>query len=238
MKQSKEEFIEEQFDLACETFDSRVYPKEDGIMCKIHDAFGSRKSKHHNCIGCNLDDSTHHVFMFLTNSSGYQDLHLAFTTYILLLYILVEKMETIFEIIGLPESYRLRHFQIFKKTKKWANFIKHPKAFVLCHHPQYVLENYKGWNKKTQKDKIIIDTEFVFKYYSGDTYKNELFKILTNKSNIVVEVPNIKKLTDDFIDGLERFVQLIENNEVYREILNDKATFENYFTEETDNLDK
>jgi hypothetical protein len=240
MIDTSKEFVEEQFDLAFDIFEKKVYPESDsdGLMCKVHNAFGSNKSKSHNCLGCNLDESTHHIYMFLSEPSGHKDLQLAFTTYIILLYLIVERIETIFEIIGLPETYRIKHFHIFLKTKKWANFIKHPKAFVLCHHPYYVLENDSTWIKKAQKSKIIIDNGFVFKYYSGDDNKKDLFKQLTNKDNVVVEIPNLELFTEEFTDGLIKFVQLIENNEVYREIIRDKSTIENYFTEDTDNNEK
>jgi hypothetical protein len=49
MKDTSEKFVEEQFDLAFDIFAKKVYPvaDADGLMCKIHDAFGSSKSKHH-----------------------------------------------------------------------------------------------------------------------------------------------------------------------------------------------
>lgn len=98
----------------------------DGLMCKIHDAFGSNKSKHHNCLGCNLDSSTHHIYMFLNQKDKHNDLELSATTYILLMYLAIERLNTIFEIIGLPDTYRQKHFHVFQKITKWANFIKHP----------------------------------------------------------------------------------------------------------------
>lgn len=239
MKEEKYSFRDE-FEHAIEVFESRVYPGDemDGLMCEIHDAMGSNKSKHHNCLGCNLDSSTHHIYMFLTQKDGHDDLELSYTNYILLLYLAVERIETIFEIIGLPDEYRRRKFQIFQNVKKWANFIKHPKAFVLCHHPEYYLENDPEIIGKKKVANVIIDTAFVFKYYSGDNNKKELFKIIANKDNVIVELPNLVKLTDEFCNGLSNFVKLIKNNEVYRDILSDKSTIENYFTEEIDNKDK
>ena len=127
---------------------------------------------------------------------------------------------------------------LFQKIKKWANFVKHPKAFVLCHHPEYFLENDPEIIERKKNANVLIDTAFVFKYYSGDDNKKDLFKLIANKDNVIVEFPNVVKLTTEFCEGLTSFVKLIKNNEVYRDILNDKATIENYFTEDMDNKDK
>ncbi|WP_157447002.1 hypothetical protein [Cytophaga aurantiaca] len=241
MANTKKNQVEIDFEKCADIFGDLIYPEEnnlDGLMCKIHDAFGSNKSKHHNCLGCNLDRSTHQIFMFLYRKDKHDDLELSATTYLLLMYLVIERLETIFEIIGLPDAYRDKHFHIFKMINKWANFIKHPKAFVLCHHPTFVTENDKKIIELKRQSKIIIDTQFVFKYYSTDNNKKELFKELANKSDVLVLYPDFKQITKDFCDGLIKFVRLIENNEVYREILSDKTTIQDYFTEELENSEK
>ncbi len=227
----------DEFYLATDVFEKKIYPdvKMDGLMCKIHDAFGSNKSKHHNCLGCNLDTSTHHLYMFLTQKDGHNDLELSYTNYVLLMYLAVVKVETVLEIIGLPEEYKKKHFHIFQKIKKWANFIKHPKAFVLCHHPEFYLENDPDIIKKKKSANVIIDNAFVYKFYSDGNNNKELFKLIANKDEVIVELPNVVKLTEGFCEELNSFVKIIANNEVYRDILNDKSTIENYFTEEIDN---
>lgn len=240
MKKNRKTQTEIDFEKCAEIFENLIYPDEnqDGLMCKIHDAFGSTKSKHHNCLGCNLDSSTHHLYMFLYQREKHNDLELSATTYILLMYLLIERVNTIFEIIGLPEAYRLKHFHVFQKITKWANFIKHPKAFVLCHHPMFVTENYIDLTKMKKSAKLVVDTAFVFKYYSGDNNKKELFEHLANQADVLVIYPDFSNLTTEFCNSLIKFVQLIERNEVYRDILNDKTTIFNYFTEDTENSEK
>jgi len=226
-----------EFEKCADIFESIAYPDEnmDGLMCKIHDAFGSNNTKHHNCLGCNLDSSTHQIYMFLTQKDNHTDLELSATIYILLMYLLIERIQTIFEIIGLPESYRIKYFQVFQRINKWANFIKHPKAFVLCHHPVFILENDPELNILKKESQVIIDNSFIFKYYSGDNNKKELFQELANKNDVLVIYPDFVKLTQDFCQALTKFVELIEKNEVYRDILNDKATIKDFFTEEIEN---
>lgn len=231
-------FVIEEFLICSDTFESLIYPQEDGLMCKIHNAFGSNITKHHNCLGCNLDNSTNHIFKFLEQEEIHSDLELSATTYILLIYLLIERIETIFEIIGLPEAYKKKHFDIFQKIKKWANFFKHPKAFVLCHHPEFYLENDPKFIAVRNNANIIIDNAFVFKYYSGDNNKKELYTKLANEKKVYVALPNIVLLTKELCEGLQNFVALIENNEVYRDILNDQTTIQDYFLEDIENNEK
>jgi hypothetical protein len=233
---SEEKTIIEQFQKSKEVFDEKIFDNEHGdIMCKIHSFFGTGESNKHNCIGCNLNDMTNNISKHLTSvgeSEYITNLQSPFMLYIMLLYLTGERIETIFKIIHLPEPYRLKHFGVLQKIKKWANFYKHPGPFVLCHHPSYVIESDSKWKRSAHSEKTVIDTKFVQEYYSSENKNNELFKKLANKKGVIVEVPDIVKLTTDFVVCLEKFVLLIENNEVFREILNDKSTLQDYFINE------
>lgn len=77
--------------------------------------------------------------------------------------------------------------------------------------------------------RLFINNEFIFKYYSGDNNNADSYKKLSNKSHVVVVVPNIVDHTTKFCDGILSFLNIIEKNEVYREILNDKTTRRDYF---------
>lgn len=134
----------------------------------------------------------------------------------------------------MPDSYKDSHFKVFQQIRKWANFIKHPKAFILTHHPDYGFEDCGfDFGKKFQ---LIINDQFVQQYYKGarnqDEQKRinkELFEKLKNKRDILVSFPDIVKLTNKLCYSIEKFVELIVRNPIYVEILNDDSTISNYF---------
>lgn len=208
--------------------------KKDGdspMACEIHNYLGD--DNHHNCIGCNLADTEEHIFNNLKKYRSFNDLREASTTHLLLCYIMVERIDEVFKIINIPESYRIQYFNAFSIIKKWANFIKHPKAFILVHHPEYLLENDPEL-PIIKKDSIKIDTDFIKTYYSGSKNNPKLYSLLTNKKDVYVILPELAPLTKSFFEEIRLFINLIRDNSVYRHLLNDKSTFENYFISEQD----
>ena len=221
-----------QIDEAFLEFKNEIYPHEgDSVMCAIHEKFGSLEGTKHNCLGCNLADSTQWIHNYLhtsltTEQTSLQEFYFG---YLLQLYLLVERVYIVFNIIGLPEEYRCRHFSTFQQVHKWANFIKHPKSFLLVHHPQYFMDGDPDTRIDRSKFGVVIDQEFVLTYYAGPDNNSKLHKLLTNKTNVAVLFPNVLKLTEDVCSCIHKFINVIGNNEVYREVLNSRTTFDNYF---------
>jgi hypothetical protein len=202
--------------------------------CKIHNAFGGQEGQHHNCLGCNFADSSDMILRYLEQHEELTDIQQDFTVYILLLYLLVERIEIVFDIIQLPDTYKAKHFKVFQQIRKWANFIKHPKSFILTHHPVYDFENSSTVHQ--QQFTETIKDSFVEQYYKGHTDQNdqkkqnkELYNKLRNKKDILVLFPDIAQLTDKLCYSYNKFVDLIINNDVYIEILNDETTISTYF---------
>src|SRR5690606_38630045 len=104
-------------------------------------------------------------------------------------------------------------------------FLKHPKSFLLVHHPNY---SYEGINDEVYSG-TVINTVFVKKFFAGEFNNKELFKMLNNKEDISVIYPNPLKLTEDFCNAQKNFCSLIENNQIVREILDGKATLKDYY---------
>ena len=205
--------------------------------CKIHDAFGGLEGGHHNCLGCNFADSTNLILKYLERNEELTDIQQDFTIYILLLYLLVERIEIVFDIIQLPTSYRDKHFKVFQRIRKWANFIKHPKSFILTHHPVYDFEN--SGEKHEKKFTAIINEQFVDQYYKGQKDPNdqkktnrELYNRLRNKKNVMVLFPDIANITDNLCYSYNKFIDLILNNAICKEILMDETTISAYFENE------
>lgn len=113
--------------------------------------------------------------------------------------------------------------------KQWANFIKHPKAFMLVHHPTFIFEGFKipaeSWKfKKSDDYEIKIDSDFVKEYYSGGDKNKKLYDKLIKKEDVLVVLPNPVKLMTEFCNAQKYFVELICGNQVFRDLLSEKAT--------------
>lgn len=231
--------VQEKFKECFDIFSTKAVD-EDGLpnACKIHDAFGGLDGgQHHNCLGCNFADSTNLILRYLEQHEELSDIQQDFTIYILLLYLLVERIEIVFDIIQLPDTYRDKHFKVFKQIRKWANFIKHPKSFILTHHPEYDFEGSDTEHKKPFTETI--NEQFVEQFYKGqkDTSdqkktNKELYNRLRNKKDVLVLFPDIAKLTDKLCYSYNKFVDLILTNDAYKEILNDETTISTHFENE------
>lgn len=216
-----------------EAFDEHGSP----LACKIHDAFGGMSGEHHNCLGCNFSDSTLLISNYLDKYMEMTDIQQDFTIYILLQYLIVERMDTVLEILQVPQGFKEKHFKVFQQIRKWANFIKHPKSFILTHHPEFDFEDSGFQYKKVFS--LTINEQFVEVYYKGqknpDDQKRtnrELYNKLKNKKDIIVMFPDIAKLTDKLCNAICKFTEIITKNDVYIEILNDESTISNYFENE------
>lgn len=206
----------------------------DTLFCNIHSNF----TQGHNCVACNLNSSNRLIQIFLLEYKNFYDSKLIFTNFILLLYLQVEVCNEYFNIMSIPENYRLKHFQIFQEVKYWANFLKHPKGFMLVHHPNWSFEgriSKRFPESKLKKSNPMLDSEFIKKYYSGDKNNNELYKILIRKENLDVIFPNPINLITKFTEAQKKFAEIISKNEIVREMLNDKTTLEEYFSQTEDN---
>jgi hypothetical protein len=204
-------------------------------MCSINEAFVEFHENGHNCLGCNLQDDVSLIENFLKSAEHYESASDVFRVYIMLLYLFSEKIFEIKKIIGLPQAYKEREFEIFRTIKLWANFFKHPKAFILTHHPSYYFESDSEVEsiRRITSNKII-DLEFLRKYYKGEDanrYKN-LIGELRNNENVKVIIPSLDDLTQEFCEACGFFIEIIKENKAYREILNDLTTLEHYFESE------
>ena len=80
----------------------------------------------------------------------------------------------------------------------------------------------------------VIDQSFVNEFYSAPTHNKKLWDALENKNSVAVLFPDPIKLTEQFCDAVLKLVSLLENNEVCKELLMSRTTYENYFTVETE----
>jgi len=202
------------------------------LVCKLHTRFGEIDPDGHNCFGCNLQHEVDRVAMFLESSTAVNNADQFATSYIMNLYLLGERILEIMRIIGLPRLYKRDVFEVFWLVKLWANFFKHPKAFVLVHHPLYFVEKVVPQTAYKLEDYLIIDDKFVKKYYSGeDANKYQyLFDNFRQNPKVCVRFPELIGLTERFCTATEVFIETIISNQVYLEILSDIGTLRDYFT--------
>ena len=117
------------------------------------------------------------------------------------------------------------------QIRKWANFIKHPKGFILCHHPVFTAIDAPRYKDLYDHAKLRISLDFLQKFYTGPDHDKELYEILENQERVVVVLPNIYSLTQEFCDAMDRFVQLLRENKIFRELLATRTTFTDYWND-------
>lgn len=222
------EVFEETFVKFVEFHNFQKKGEYDTLFCNIHNNFQNG----HNCVACNLNDSNRRIENFLLGYRLFNDVNTTFTNFIFLLYLQVECIFEYINIIQIPENYVQKKFQILFTVKRWANFLKHPKSFLLVHHP--IWEFKKDVNVFINDNKPVIDTEFVKKFYVGDSKNKELLKLLSNKEDLTVLFPNPIELIEDFCQAQKRFADLISKNQFVRDVLNDKATIIEFYETESE----
>jgi hypothetical protein len=238
-EQGVEVLTQEQFVQAFGIFSESVQNHQ--LMCRIYDVFAGPEDRNHNCLGCNFDELTDQVFKFLficSQNKGLFSLQQAFSIYVLLLNGIWERIRDVFDIIKLPEGYRVRYFSPFVKIRRWANFFKHPKSFAwLVHHPIYTIENSEHSKQYVNNKFLRIDDEFVKEYYASEKAQGLTKKFEGVGDKVVIFLPDIISLTKDICSSLEKFIEIVTENPVYREILDEKSTLVDYLIEIDKNSD-
>ncbi|WP_299155866.1 hypothetical protein [uncultured Christiangramia sp.] len=220
------------FEKVFDIFVDANYQNDSTLFCSIHNSF----NRGHNCIGCNLDSNNRRIENFLIQFKYFSDINLTFTSFILLLYLQVECITEYFKIIEIQERYRTKHFQVFTLIKRWANFLKHPKAFMLVHHPNWSFENRifaDAYVKKLYKNtNPTIDSSFINRYYNSDKNNKDLYRKLEKKEDLLVMFPDPIEIIKDFTNAQIKFVELISENSIARELLEDQTTIEKHFNQD------
>lgn len=195
----------------------------DSLFCTIHNNF----KVGHNCVACNLHESNRRIQAFLLGYKHFTDTYTVLTSFILLLYLQVENIDVYFKIMQLSDDQRKHDFQPLITIKRWANFLKHPKTFLLVHHPNWKVETDQPFDA-TASGKII-DTIFVNKYYAGRDHNVELYNELLKERDITVLFPDPVNIIEQFCKAQKKFVDLIEQNQKYRDLLDNQATIHDFY---------
>ena len=234
----EEEHVKAYFSGLHAQFEKEAFSPDDGpIPCLIHKVFTPKSKKdehclsHHNCIGCNLADQVLLIENFLRAHETQYRIQFSFTTYIILCYLLVERMDTILNIIQIHDEIRAEDFKILNLIRKWANFIKHPKAFVLTHHAAFTHPGSPAFEALRDAALLKIDRDFVFRWWTeADEKKDkELFSELENRDSVLVIFPDLKETTTALCSAMNKFNALFEKNDAFVRLLKNRSTFLHYW---------
>lgn len=208
--------------------------------CKIYDKLTEGDVTKQDSIGQNFNQ----LIIRLDNNwfEKYlptDDLDYYFFNYFLLLYLFIERVDIIFDIISdkgktkLFNDFQQQNFKTLRKINKWANFIKHPKEFLFTHWPKYYIE---GETIELQDGDVKIDTDFIFNHYFSESKERPI--ILQNNKSVYVEIPNLEIITTEFCKEMNIFFEFICNNQIVADFLKKKSTIENFYNfDETETKD-
>ena len=212
-----------------------INAKQYGLFCDLHDAqlYDGDASNDHNCIGCNLDEYSQVLVNALKVESEFKSEYELFSRFVVNAYILNERIRVYTKILSFDDATFNAEFPTLRSIMKWANFIKHPKAFMLVHSPNYTFDNSADKaHKLSQKNYTIIDQAFIEHYYSGPGNNAGLYATLTNQKDVLVIFPEMSTLSNVFSEDCKKFIKMILDTKAYRDILKDKTTIANYFSEQ------
>lgn len=215
--------------------------RPDGLTkaCDIYDSLTQKNKEQVDCLGENFNrliQSIYEEFLENYHPTANTSLDYYFNNYILWLYLVVERVDFIFDLLTYRDvnpdvdlkgniflEYYQDEFKVFNIIKKWANFIKHPKQFLFCHYPSYVFD------KPTEENITIIDSKYIVKYFSGS---KESPIDLTNKKDVYVIIPNLTDLTEQFCETFLKFIALITENSIVANRLRKKTVIEDYYRQQ------
>lgn len=215
-------------------FEKQLIEPDGGrsFACKIWDVMTDKNENHENCLGENFNQLIQTInddFFENYTPSQKTKLPFYFTTYILWLYLIIERIDFVFDVVNKDKKSKLftdfkeHNFKTSQLIKKWANFIKHPKEFIFSHWPEYIMEGLEIMNGS---ESVIINEEFVKRHY---TKSGSRINELENCDSVIVVVPELTKLTSDFCGELNIFFDFICDNRIVSDFLRKKTTLEYYY---------
>ena len=204
-------------------FKQKIYEK-DGIpaVFKIQQVLKQRKSEQ-NSFAYSLADSIHLIANFLNKNKTLRDIQEDYSSFILLQNLLVNRLDTILDIVKMPNEIREKEFKIFQQINAWAYFLKPHTAFISKYPTIYVFENNIRAHD-FESYSLIVNNYFVNKYNKAQLNRSNFFTGLTkmgynleriNEKPILLILPNISEITNQLCDAINKFVDVILSDEKY-----------------------
>ncbi len=239
--QPKANFFSEQTKLAAAYFEQwhHAFKSKTGDRgersryCQLFDVFEDREKRElinagvkeddipsfHNCLGCNFEEGCMNVLDFLKEFEGTEKTRTYLTVYTLLFYTLAERLAVVYQELGVVngKQFDWQQFPVLRNIKHWANFFKHPKAYMFLHHPGYFLENDPDRPNFMINGEV--DTVFVDSFYRAGADNIKLRSLFENKKGWNIIFPDLLQMTKDLCDEVDKacdFVMQPSNVEVLR----------------------
>jgi hypothetical protein len=110
------------FKTCYDVFQRELFNSEGCINTyKIHQAFITHKDTDPYCFGCSLSDSLLLITNYLKTDTFYSVRKKRFTEYFLLLNLLVDRIETMLDILKIDDYYRQKAFKVFQEIRDYTN---------------------------------------------------------------------------------------------------------------------
>ncbi|TAH42335.1 MAG: hypothetical protein EYC69_06095 [Bacteroidetes bacterium] len=174
----------------------------ESIACDIWDVCVADARETENCIGENFNQFFHLIkdCWFNENNNMVSMDRFYAETYLMWLYRIVAQVNTIFYSLEMSDKTKLWGLKTFQEIRLWANFLKHPKEFLHSYWHQWIWEGDDLVNRDTS---TIIDKKYLEKHYSSD--KDERPITLTKNMEVVIEYPNLIRLTTGLVEDFKSF---------------------------------
>ena len=223
-----------------EAFKAGLYESGDtenvSNACKVYDRLIETCPDKDDCIGENFNQLIEKIELeWFQGYTPQTHVDYYFYNYVLLLYLFVERVDLIFEVVNkdgkskIFNDYHHTKFPVLRRINKWANFIKHPKEFLFTHWPTFYFADDKP---EIRSGDVVINYDFIKQHYFNE--KQPRPKVLENNDKVYVEMPDLVKMTESFTAELNEFFDFICNNHLVAEFLRKKSTIEQMYDDETD----
>lgn len=215
-----------------DVFKTRLRPNSEFISCRILNMCPQLPEDDHISVACNLDDMSVTIINYLSRykrNTKAKSIECDIVPYLLLLYIMESTILSLFFEMNTGIKLEESKISAMRKVRRWANFFKHPKSFVyLSHHPKYTFENSQVFFDKNPE--LEINTEFVCKYYKDKKSDLELKQQLHGKYPVLVVIPDIVQLTEEFAKSVIYIFDVIEGCEMAKEYLMANCVMKGFHT--------
>lgn len=113
------------FEKCYDIFQKEVFSLE-GIpnTYKIQGAFIQKEDSTTPCFGCSMRDSLFLITNYLKRQSGESATQVSLLDYFLLQNLLVDRMETMLDILKIDVRFRQKEFKVFQEIRQWTYFFK------------------------------------------------------------------------------------------------------------------
>jgi hypothetical protein len=223
------EYFENWFYLGKEISETKNQSKSETVYSKLIDALkenhqrriGENYQYAHNCIGCNLEEGARNILLFFNYNKETLSTRYFLTMYTLVFYLQAERLAVIYKELGYIRKengeFDWLEFPNLHRIYRWANFFKHPKSYMLLHHPDFFIEG-DSYIPNFMVNQII-DDEFVLKYYNGKKNNVELRGKLANQESVKVIFPNLLEFTKNACCEFENIIRVITNENSHLQTL-------------------